>query len=138
MQALTRTGQTISMRCEGDPELFLDRNLLRNIMINLITNAIKFSPEYSAVELDLKRTKHELEIAVRDYGMGIPEEDQKHLFDRFFRGKNASNIQGTGLGLNIVLKYLELLNGFISFESAIGKGTVFYLRIPASLPEPIE
>jgi signal transduction histidine kinase len=107
-------------------------------MINLITNAIKFSPEDSPVELDMKRTEYYLEIAVIDHGMGIPEEDQKHLFDRFFRGKNASNIQGTGLGLNIVLKYLELLNGFISFESAIEKGTVFYLRIPTSLPEPNE
>jgi PAS domain S-box-containing protein len=138
MQALAKKGQTITMQCEGEPEIFLDRSLLRNIMINLITNAIKFSPEDSPVELDMKRTEYYLEIAVIDHGMGIPEEDQKHLFDRFFRGKNASNIQGTGLGLNIVLKYLELLNGFISFESAIEKGTVFYLRIPTSLPEPNE
>ncbi|MFN9392227.1 MAG: ATP-binding protein [Flavobacteriales bacterium] len=132
MQFLVKSGQSIRFHSEGSPVVILDRTLLRNILINLISNAIKFSPENSPIEIALRQEGAFLEIEVRDHGMGIPEEDQKHLFDRFFRGKNVSNIQGTGLGLNIVLKYLELLNGFISFESKLEVGTVFYLRIPSS------
>jgi signal transduction histidine kinase len=71
-----------------------------------------------------------IEIAVKDYGIGISEEDQKNLFERFFRGRNASNIQGTGLGLNIVLRYLDLMKGSITFESRINEGTTFYLKLP--------
>ena len=73
---------------------------------------------------------NELQIAVRDYGMGIPVDEQKSLFERFFRAKNALNIQGTGLGLSIVAKYVEVLNGTIRFESELNKGTVFYINLP--------
>jgi signal transduction histidine kinase len=62
--------------------------------------------------------------------MGIPKEDQKHLFERFFRGHNATHVQGTGLGLNIVAKYVELMNGSITFESKENKGTTFMIKLP--------
>jgi signal transduction histidine kinase len=67
---------------------------------------------------------------VKDLGIGIPKEDQKHLFDRFFRASNAGNIQGTGLGLNIVKRYVDLLSGEITFTSEYGKGTTFHVSIP--------
>ena len=71
-----------------------------------------------------------IEIKVKDSGIGIPQEDQEHLFQRFFRGHNASNIQGTGLGLNIVARYVELMNGTITFESKSEKGTIFIIKLP--------
>jgi len=67
---------------------------------------------------------------VRDEGIGIPHEDQKHMFDRFFRASNSGNVQGTGLGLNIVKRYIDLLGGSISFSSEHGKGTIFNVIIP--------
>ena len=71
-----------------------------------------------------------MKITVKDHGMGIPIDEQKNLFERFFRAKNALNIQGTGLGLNIVAKYVEILNGLITFESELNKGTIFYITLP--------
>jgi len=71
-----------------------------------------------------------IELKVKDSGIGIPDEDQEHLFQRFFRGHNASNIQGTGLGLNIVARYVELMNGTITFESKSEKGTTFIIKLP--------
>ena len=69
-------------------------------------------------------------IEVEDEGIGISEEDQQHLFERFFRAKNAANIQGTGLGLHIVAKYVELMFGSIDMHSELEKGTSFYIHIP--------
>ncbi len=69
-------------------------------------------------------------LTIKDQGIGIPEEEQEHLFTRFFRAYNAENIQGTGLGLNIVKRYLDLLNGSINFKSKINMGTEFNLVIP--------
>lgn len=74
--------------------------------------------------------KDMIHIEIEDQGMGIPEADQKHLFTRFFRASNAINIQGTGLGLNIVRSYIDLLKGKISFNSVEGQGTTFYVQIP--------
>ncbi|MDP4666066.1 MAG: ATP-binding protein [Flavobacteriaceae bacterium] len=71
-------------------------------------------------------------MSVRDEGIGIPEEEQKHMFERFFRANNATNIQGTGLGLNITKKYIDLMRGSITFNSEEGKGTTFIVAIPQS------
>jgi PAS domain S-box-containing protein len=130
LQLLAKPGQFIQLHCNGDPQITLDRQLLRNILMNLISNAIKFSPEGKPIDIEAYRDPELLRFTVRDRGIGIPEDDQKHLFDRFFRGRNAANIQGTGLGLNIVLKYLELLNGSIRFESKLDEGTAFFVEIP--------
>ena len=128
----------------------IDKQFFRNIVINLLSNAIKFSPQNSNIDVDTKVTddqssneadnshivvhtkvtsKH-LELVVKDCGIGIPEEEKGSLFERFFRAKNASNIQGTGLGLSIVAKYIEVLHGTIKFESELNKGTIFNIIIP--------
>jgi signal transduction histidine kinase len=69
-------------------------------------------------------------LTVKDNGIGIPENEQKHLFERFYRANNAANIQGTGIGLNIIKKYIELLNGNITFTSKLNEGTTFTINLP--------
>lgn len=110
-----------------------DSKFLKNILINLISNAIKYSDDHGVIECRLTTSEEELLIAVKDNGIGIPEEDQKHLFDRFFRASNATNIEGTGLGLNIVKKYIEMLHGEIKFNSRVYEGTEFIVRLPITL-----
>lgn len=99
--------------------------MLKNIIINLVTNAIKFSNEDSTVSVSSLLKDHQFRLKVKDTGIGISTEDKEHLFDRFFRGRNAANIKGTGLGLHIVSKYLELLGGQITCESQLNSGTLF-------------
>ena len=125
MHSLLRPGQSIRIRHTGPETARLDLSLLRNVVINLVSNAIKFSPEGGMVDVETETCPEQVVISVRDYGIGISEEDRKHLFERFFRGKNAVNIQGTGLGLHIVSKYVELMDGEISMESALDEGTTF-------------
>jgi PAS domain S-box-containing protein len=132
LQAISKNGQVIRLTQHGVNSFPTDKQLLRNILMNLLANAIKFSPEHTPITLLVDATEGELKLTVSDQGMGIPEEDQKHLFERFFRGKNVSTVQGTGLGLSIVAKYLELLNGSISFVSKPNEGTSFFVRIPAN------
>jgi signal transduction histidine kinase len=103
-------------------------------MINLISNASKFSEEYGEINVSCDVQSNLITIKVKDYGIGISKEDQEHLFERFFRSKNASNIEGTGLGLHLVKKYLKLLNGDISLESELNNGTIFILTIPVNQP----
>lgn len=107
-----------------------DPRILRNILFNLISNAIKYSEENKNIYLSSSTREGQLRIAVKDEGIGIPEDDKKHMFDRFFRASNAINIQGTGLGLNIVKRYIDLLNGSIEFESEYGRGSTFTIEIP--------
>jgi len=130
LKPITQEGQTISFQHTGKVTAMLDKRLLRHILFNLISNAIKFSPAGSAVGITSEIKNSSLKITVSDKGIGIPKEDQKHLFERFFRGHNATNIQGTGLGLNIVAKYVELMDGRIYVESEENKGTVFSLEFP--------
>jgi len=109
-----------------------DKKLLKNIIINLISNAIKFSGEAQAIDISSSATTDEIRVTVKDHGIGISEEDQVHLYSSFFRGKNATNIQGTGLGLHIIKRYLELLAGTITLQSAIGTGSSFTIIVPQS------
>jgi PAS domain S-box-containing protein len=111
-------------------EVYLDQKLYRNILINLISNAIKFSDDDGTIAISTSVDKSGITISIKDYGIGISKEDQQHLFERFFRAQNATNIQGTGLGLNIVAKYVELMNGTITFESELNKGTTFTIKFP--------
>ena len=111
-------------------EIYSDVRILRNILFNLISNASKYSEEGTTIFITCKNEGTNLAFIVRDEGIGIPEADQKHLFDRFFRASNAGNVQGTGLGLNIVKRYVELLGGTIAFISEYGKGSVFTVLIP--------
>ena len=113
---------------EGNTHANLDLSLIRNIIINLVSNAIKFSPAQSIIDVNSLVDKEHVVITVKDEGLGIPEEDKKHLFERFFRANNVTNIQGTGLGLHIVSKYVELMGGTISVDSELEKGTLFTLK----------
>lgn len=131
MQVLSKEGQTIEYTHTGDERVVnLDIKFLKNIFINLLSNAIKFSPEGKKIILTSETNKSEVIITIKDSGIGIEKEDQKRLFERFFRGQNATNIQGTGLGLHIVTKYIEMMKGTIEFESEPGKGTTFIIKIP--------
>jgi signal transduction histidine kinase len=128
LQTVAKPGQKILHLHEGANEANLDKQLLRNVMINLINNAIKYSEENKTIEVKSKIDDGEAFISVRDEGMGIPPEDQVHLFERFFRAQNVTAIQGTGLGLNIVRRYVQLMNGEITFSSEPNKGSTFTLR----------
>lgn len=107
-----------------------DDKLWRSIFINLLTNAIKFSPGTARVDMSVTSTSTEVKVIVKDYGMGIPEPDVKNLFEPFFRGGNVRTIPGTGLGLSIIRKSLDMLNGIIEVSSAPGSGTAFTVTIP--------
>lgn len=111
-------------------EINIDEKLLRNILINLITNAIKFSPGKDKVLLDVICTPYKLTMIIRDWGMGIEKEDQEKIFEPFHRASSVGAIQGTGLGLSIVKKAIELQNGTIEIDSAVGKGTHIKTEIP--------
>jgi signal transduction histidine kinase len=130
LQGITKEGQTIRYTHTGDELASLDKRLLKNIMFNLASNAIKFSPEGKPIEIESEVKASQIKITVKDSGIGISKEDQKHLFERFFRGNNAAHIQGTGLGLNIVSKYIELMNGSIEYSSEENKGTKFIISFP--------
>jgi PAS domain S-box-containing protein len=128
--SLCKEGQEIKYCGAHGCMTLADRQMIRNVMFNLLSNAIKFSPEHSLITVNGSVESDFILIQVTDQGIGISEEDQKNLFERFFRGRNAGNIQGTGLGLNIVLRYLELMNGTISFTSKINEGTTFEIKLP--------
>lgn len=128
MEPLLKNEQHIDYKHTGTADVYLDPSLLKNSLLNLLSNAIKFSPENSPIILASTVSKKEIKISVKDSGVGISAEDQQHLFERFFRGANAVNIQGTGLGLHIVSKYAELMNGKISFSSKLNKGSEFILK----------
>lgn len=127
LQGITKNGQQIRLEFEGDELVELDITLLRNVFINLLSNAIKFSPENAVISIGGRVDASGAVFTIRDQGIGISMEDQEHLFERFFRGKNATNIQGTGLGLHIVGKYVELMNGQIRCDSELEKGTTFII-----------
>lgn len=131
LQVSLKGERQIKVNLEKAPkQIHTDSKILRNIMMNLISNAGKYSPVDKPVEVHIAAEDGTCFIAVKDYGLGIPKEEHKHVFDRFFRASNVANIQGTGLGLNIVRRYLDLLDGKISFESEPGKGTIFTVELP--------
>ncbi|MDZ4714392.1 MAG: PAS domain-containing sensor histidine kinase [Cytophagales bacterium] len=131
LKLLLKSGQNIELGCsESVSTLLTDVRMLRNILFNLLSNASKYSGPDQLIVLNCEETPSHLIINIKDQGIGIPKEEQKHLFDRFFRASNATNIQGTGLGLNIVKRYLELLNGTISYTSDSGKGSTFTINLP--------
>jgi len=107
-----------------------DQLLLKNIMMSLLSNAIEYSAFDAEIELDVELRQDNLRVKVTDHGIGIPSEEQHQIFRRFYRGQNANNIEGTGLGLNIAKKYIRLLKGTIEFTSQVNRGTTFVTNIP--------
>ena len=130
MKLFCKAGQKITYHHTGGEMVLLDKKLIKHILYNLLSNAVKFSAENKMIKITTERTESEFKISVQDQGIGISQKDQKHLFQRFFRAKNASNIQGTGLGLNIIENYIELMNGTINFTSVENEGTTFNLSFP--------
>lgn len=131
MKVQAKPGQEIFFTYEGNNNFSTDKRMLKNITINLVSNAIKFSGEGKSIDINASNANNELNVTIKDKGLGIPEEDMPHLFSTFFRGKNVSNIQGTGLGLPIVKRYVDLLKGTINVESRLEEGTEFNLTLPA-------
>jgi signal transduction histidine kinase len=114
-------------------EVFLDERLLRHIFTNLLTNAVKYSPEGVAVHFSMSRQATKVHFEVSDRGIGIPEDDQKWLFNAFQRGRNVGTIAGTGLGLVIVKRCVELHRGSIRVQSALGQGTSVEVDVPVTV-----
>jgi two-component system sensor kinase FixL len=126
----------IRFRCDDETyPLQTDPKVLHNMLLNLLSNAVKYSPSPIDVTVRLRKDAGRILLSVSDRGMGIPQADQEHLFERFFRATNVTNIQGTGLGLHIVREYAELLGGTVSFTSREGEGTTFTVHLPEH-PEP--
>jgi two-component system sensor kinase FixL len=130
ISGILKPNQTVSVSYKGDAETCLDQQFFKNILINLISNASKYSDDNTNIEVHSENAQNELTIKVTDHGIGIPLTEQVHLFERFFRAQNAINIQGTGLGLNIVKKYVDLMDGNITFISKENEGTTFIVKLP--------
>ena len=130
MELIKKREQSFQFHFQLEGPVKTDPHLVKQVLINLISNAIKFSPDKGKISLECKQSEKEFLFSVKDEGIGISEEDQKNLFTRFFRAKNALNIQGTGLGLHIISKYLELLHGNVSIKTALHEGSVFTVYIP--------
>ncbi|UFH55926.1 PAS domain-containing sensor histidine kinase [Spirosoma sp. KNUC1025] len=130
LQDMLKPGQHVQTQFNCSGSVRSDPSLLRKILVNLLSNAIKYSAENQTVYVVTHSQKTHFQIVVRDNGIGISADSQKHLFERFFRAKNAINFAGTGLGLHIVAKYLELLDGTINLASQLGEGTTVTLTFP--------
>tara|TARA_R110002153_G_scaffold14008_3_gene51519 strand:+ start:4464 stop:7217 length:2754 start_codon:yes stop_codon:yes gene_type:complete len=136
MEPNKKEGQDIVLKySQPSISVCLDPKLLNHIIINLLSNAIKYSMEGQIIGLEVDANDKELFIHVKDQGIGIPKANQKKLFERFYRAENATNFQGTGLGLNIVKQYTGLLSGTVGFKSKLGKGSTFSLKLPININE---
>jgi len=116
----------------GNNHLMIDREMLSSVFYNLLSNAIKYSSKRSVIKFETKIIENELQIICKDYGIGIPLEEQKNLFNRYFRANNTTNIKGTGLGLSIIKEHIEKVGGSIELESKLDVGTTFHITIPLS------
>jgi PAS domain S-box-containing protein len=128
-------GQTITYQNDlnEDLSLFNDSGMLRNVVINLLSNSLKYSSIKSVISVEVISEDEQIVLSITDTGIGIPAEEQQHLFDRFFRAGNAVNLEGTGLGLHIVKRYLDLMQGKISFVSVLDEGTTFTIKLPMEI-----
>jgi PAS domain S-box-containing protein len=131
MKPVLKEGQQLHIQLDASAnDIYTDPKSLRSALFNLISNASKYSSTGKSICLRVSSKEDSTEIEVQDEGVGIPPSDVKHIFERFFRASNASNIQGTGLGLNIVKRYINLLGGDITFKSEEGKGSIFTITLP--------
>jgi PAS domain S-box-containing protein len=130
MQGLLKAGQRVMQAIDCTEPMWLDASLLRKILVNLLSNASKYSAENTVVQVRVVGRSGRLTLVVQDEGVGISVEDQGRLFERFFRARSVTNVPGTGLGLYIVGRYVELLGGTISLASELDKGTTVTICIP--------
>lgn len=133
MQMIAKQNQQIIYQHTGTSSVVsMDQALLKNAIVNLISNAIKYSGENTFIEFSTEITPTLLSVVIKDNGIGIPENDQKHLSEAFFRAHNTGTIPGTGLGLNIVSRYAKLMDGQLEFTSKVNQGASFTLSFPQS------
>ena len=126
-----KDGRVLEYHIQDDPEkVQLDKNLMRHVIVNLIGNAFKYSPNKRAPILDVIQTNNEVKIFVKDFGIGIPKKDLENLFQTFYRASNVGNISGTGVGLMIVEHAIHTHKGRIELESKEGEGTSITIYIP--------
>lgn len=130
MDLVKKPGQSINYEHTGKAIVHLDHHLLWSILTNLISNALKYSRPEAVVNVTSDLNEERLLVTVTDRGIGIPSDEQKNIFGRFYRARNATNIEGTGLGLHITQKYVGLLKGEITFESRLDEGTKFTVVLP--------
>jgi len=129
--AVTSDGRKIILKISGKKrKSHIDKVLMSQVLINLISNAVKYSIGKSNPEVRLNYQSESFSIEVKDNGIGIPEDQHKNIFTSFFRANNVENIQGTGLGLVIVKKFVEMHKGKISFTSTLGRDTIFKIKFP--------
>ena len=130
MKINLKMGQQLKFFFEGENFFATDKRLLKNVLINLLSNAIKFSEVHKTIEIAVDNSSTFMILQVKDQGIGIAKEDMPHLFSTFYRGKNAVNIQGTGLGLHIVKRYVDMLEGSITLSTELNEGTTFNVGLP--------
>ncbi len=131
LQHVQKEGQQVRLISkEKKMQVYLDKQFTRNVFLNLISNALKYSPAHRPVDILINAEADTLTVKVQDQGIGIPEDEQQNLFNLFFRARNVTNIEGTGLGLPIVKKYMELMHGKITFESKLQHGSTFTILLP--------
>ena len=129
VDGMRRPGQQIVVQLAGHLTDFVsDTSMLRKVLLNALSNALKFSQK--DVFLKAMLEENNLIMEITDQGIGISEADQKHLFERFFRGGNASIIPGTGLGLHLMDRYMRLLGGELKLSSVLGQGTTLHISLP--------
>jgi K+-sensing histidine kinase KdpD len=128
---LLKDGQQINYPENIDSfSLYQDEKIIELALSNVVHNAIKYSSENTIIDINIVQDEDMTTVTVKDNGIGIPEKDQKNIFNRYFRAENALLTQGTGIGLNIVKDHLENLHGTITFESNENEGTIFTITIP--------
>ncbi len=121
----------INFNYKADSEVYnLDERILRQILINLLTNAIKYSPKEKPIDFEINSENDKLVLAIKDFGIGIPKNESNRIFEQFYRAQNAGAVAGTGLGMSVIKKSLDLVGGKIDFESELNKGTKFTVEIP--------
>jgi signal transduction histidine kinase len=129
LKATLKEGQELIIECVSGLQLNSDARIIRNILFNLISNASKYSNPGKSILINCQEENSKIVFKIVDKGIGISKEDQRHMFERFFRASNAGDIPGTGLGLSIVKRYVDLLGGSISFTSEFGKGSTFTFAV---------
>jgi signal transduction histidine kinase len=129
-EMLNKKKQNITCFNNGQEMVEQSGKILKNILLNLLTNAIKYSANGKEIIITSTVINNKALLHIKDHGIGIPEKDQNKLYNQFFRASNAEFIQGTGLGLSIVKKYIELIKGKLEFTSKENEGTTFIVEFP--------
>jgi len=118
------------------PNILADMDALEEVIINLLSNAMKYSGSKKEVKLDVRQKHNELFISVQDKGIGIPTQDCDKIFERFYRSQGAFQVKGMGLGLTLVKHVVEAHSGRIEVRSRVGKGSTFTIRLPLTQKSP--